>query len=410
MSVDTKLSLRPEIFISTESGKYNYYKHPVFWYFVGEDRTNNKILIANPFLKNNTKYYYRVRSYDDYCQITNSSEYSFTTLSPSQDHILGAKISDLKVNHSINSRYLINGTANVTVTKYTRIGNNSISEPIEGADVYAVWEGLWPYKSYPESVYGITDLNGNVTFDFKHVPYVLPWIKLTVYDVIVPGYTFQDYWISKSTSIDPGIMITTYSPVDILVRDPDGLIISKEINEIQNASYHEINIEDNIDTVDAIDILEKKIGKYSINVIPDPDALPTETYTLVVSEGDTSITLAEKVQINDIPNRPYIVMSTNLGIMIPIESLTAIIKIKPETLNLASKGVFTAFIQLPNGYDVEDIDINTIVCEGAFVLTGTVEGDMLVAKFNRQDLENVPIGDEVSLKIKGKLSDGTPFE
>ena len=39
--------------------------------------------------------------------------------------------------------------------------------------------------------------------------------------------------------------------------------------------------------------------------------------------------------------------------------------IEPETLNLASQGVFTGFITLPEGYDVVNIDLSTIVCEGA---------------------------------------------
>ena len=96
----------------------------------------------------------------------------------------------------------------------------------------------------------------------------------------------------------------------------------------------------------------------------------------------------------------------------PVE-IPASIRIEPETLNLASKGVFTAFIQLPEGYDVADINISTIVCEGAPAIRGMVSEDdngTYIAKFNRQDLVDVMTGDAVELTVTGKLFDGTPFE
>ena len=89
---------------------------------------------------------------------------------------------------------------------------------------------------------------------------------------------------------------------------------------------------------------------------------------------------------------------------------SAYIDLKPETLNLASQGVFTAFIQLPEGYDVADIDVSTVVCEGATAVRGMVDGDTFIAKFNRQDLVDVMTGDTVELTVTGDLFDGTPFE
>ncbi len=97
----------------------------------------------------------------------------------------------------------------------------------------------------------------------------------------------------------------------------------------------------------------------------------------------------------------------------PPNKIVAKIEIKPETLNLASKGKFTAFITLPEGFDAEDIDPGTVVCEGAPAVKGKVskkDGSMFIAKFNRQDLVNVPVGNAVKLTVKGKLKDGTQFE
>jgi hypothetical protein len=86
------------------------------------------------------------------------------------------------------------------------------------------------------------------------------------------------------------------------------------------------------------------------------------------------------------------------------------IDIKPETLNLKSGGEFTAFIGLPEGYDEADIDVDTLECEGAPALKGMVADDgKFIAKFDREDLDDVPTGEAVELTVTGKLNDGTAF-
>jgi hypothetical protein len=86
------------------------------------------------------------------------------------------------------------------------------------------------------------------------------------------------------------------------------------------------------------------------------------------------------------------------------------VDIKPETLNLKSKGVFTAFIELPEGYGEEDVDIGTVECEGAPALKATMANDgKLIVKFDREDLVGVLPGDAVELTVTGELTNGTPF-
>lgn len=94
------------------------------------------------------------------------------------------------------------------------------------------------------------------------------------------------------------------------------------------------------------------------------------------------------------------------------EKIKAKVDIKPETINLASKGKFTAFITLPEDYDVRDIDVTTIVIEGAHVVNSTIskeKGGTLIAKFNTQDLVNVHTGNAVKLTVTGEVG-GTEFE
>ncbi|MFC1966577.1 nitrous oxide reductase family maturation protein NosD [Chloroflexota bacterium] len=89
--------------------------------------------------------------------------------------------------------------------------------------------------------------------------------------------------------------------------------------------------------------------------------------------------------------------------------VSATLDIDPDTLNLKSKGVFTAYITLPDGYSVADIDLDTVACEGAPAIRGSIEGDTFIAKFNRQDLAGVEPGDEVEMTVTGEVT-GTLFE
>ena len=115
-------------------------------------------------------------------------------------------------------------------------------------------------------------------------------------------------------SEESALTITTYSPVDMAVTDPDGLTLSKQLNEIPGATYTETDIDGDGDIDAQVRIPDRKIGDYIITVIPDPDALPTDTYTLEVSIFGTPIILAEDVQVSDIPSQPYKIQSTESGI------------------------------------------------------------------------------------------------
>ena len=100
-------------------------------------------------------------------------------------------------------------------------------------------------------------------------------------------------------------------------------------------------------------------------------------------------------------------------IKLQVPRIQAGVQIKPETLNLNASGEFTAFITLPVGYDVADIDVITVECEGASALSRTIAATKtgtLIVKFARADLVDVPVGDAVEMSVNGELTDGTRFE
>ncbi|MGB3340761.1 MAG: FG-GAP-like repeat-containing protein [bacterium] len=99
-------------------------------------------------------------------------------------------------------------------------------------------------------------------------------------------------------------------------------------------------------------------------------------------------------------------ISISYGAMMPIQ---AEIDIKPEVINLQSHGKFTAFIKLPYGYDLFDIDQASIMCEGAPARFGHPTPPKYIAKFYTQDLVGVIPGPAVIFTVTGQLFNGTCF-
>jgi hypothetical protein len=94
------------------------------------------------------------------------------------------------------------------------------------------------------------------------------------------------------------------------------------------------------------------------------------------------------------------------------EAIEAGVTFSPKKLDLNSSGVLKAYITLPEGYDVANISVSTVECEGApvFGFGKVIPGKQaLEVKFKIHNL-TVPTGDAVLLTVTGELDDGTPFE
>jgi len=100
------------------------------------------------------------------------------------------------------------------------------------------------------------------------------------------------------------------------------------------------------------------------------------------------------------------------------QAFSATLTIRPNTLNLGSKGVFTVYVTL-NGAESPfpldgttkpriDFASSSLSCSGAEMISkGTgvsnKDGGTLIAKFHRQDLENVTSGPGVQINCSGTL-------
>jgi hypothetical protein len=63
----------------------------------------------------------------------------------------------------------------------------------------------------------------------------------------------------------------------------------------------------------------------------------------------------------------------------------------------------------PEEYDVEDIDINTVECNGASAIRARSFHHILIVKFRTTDLVGIEPSDDVVLTVTGNLYDGTIF-
>jgi len=114
-------------------------------------------------------------------------------------------------------------------------------------------------------------------------------------------------------------------------------------------------------------------------------------------------------------NRAEANVLINAAAVIPDTPLSVHLSIRPTTLNLKSKGVFTVFVTLTgkNSMPVNltrksriDYANSSLTCGGAEMVRASVSGKdkaTLIARFHRQDLENVTTGEGVRINCSGTL-------
>ena len=158
------------------------------------------------------------------------------------------------------------------------------------------------------------------------------------------------------------------------------------IDELKNASYITLTLKTTFNTSG------NKINKVTITSLNETDP--------ILNNNHAEATVRFNASGNITPDSP----------------LSANLVIKPNTLNLKSKGVFTVYISLTGTSWISqnektnklriDYANSSLTCSGADRVRATVskkDGGTLIAKFHRQDLENVTAGDGVRINCSGTL-------
>ena len=123
--------------------------------------------------------------------------------------------------------------------------------------------------------------------------------------------------------------------------------VSKKVKEISDAIYSERDIDGDGDMDDEVIIPVPVDGDYRIIVIPEPNALPEDTYTLQVSYGESKVTEFKDVAIEDIPQNGYVFDTTTNQLTISTASEeNAGLSIRPEKLSVQKDDTFTVNIEV----------------------------------------------------------------
>ncbi len=241
------------------------------------------------------------------------------------------------------------------------------------------------------------------------------------------------------------------SPDDELVSQDSILVIETEVNEsaktysksftiTDGKAEEEFTLED-LGKGDKLEITSVVINKVTSTtptptVTASPTSSPAATPTATASPtptgtGTSSLVIKAHTSADDAILVPggIISESTTAATPTPVTTpsptgtasptatpavIEAEVSIKPETINLKSKGKFKAFIELPSTYSVEDIDPDTVECNGAQAIDGkTDDHDRFIATFKVQDLELESKNyknEKVTLTVTGELTNGTKFQ
>lgn len=97
------------------------------------------------------------------------------------------------------------------------------------------------------------------------------------------------------------LVIIADSPVDLIVENPLGEVISKTINEILGSKYLETDVDGDGEQEDVVIIYLRQPGVYLVTPIPHEGTTPEETYSLGWISGDEKGVIVEGQPVGDIP-------------------------------------------------------------------------------------------------------------
>jgi cell wall-associated NlpC family hydrolase len=227
------------------------------------------------------------------------------------------------------------------------------------------------------------------------------------------------------------LRITTRSPVTLAVTDPDGFSITADtlsftdrevLREVADVLYY-IEESNSDDTVISPVL---KTGAYLIKVFPKPSTRPTDTYSVLVDTAGSTLTLADKVPIRNIPSQGYGIRSTGAAIS---QFIPVAIDIKPGSsdnpINPKSNGeipvaiLSSTMFNAPREVDVASLSFGRTGNERSLAFCNTggedVNGDGLLdlmchfdnqtAAFRSGDTQGILNGKTVNaIPITGKDS------
>lgn len=216
------------------------------------------------------------------------------------------------------------------------------------------------------------------------------------------------------------LVISLASPADLLIIDPQGRKLGFDF-QAQGEKY-EISggIYSGRDNLELAAIIDPKIGEYKVTVFGNGEGDFSTGMSYIKDGCDDSVDQDNFGQIHSGTILTFAIdLKGGCGVEAISYTLDSTIDIDPDTLNIASKGKYiTTYIELPNLYKVEDIDVTKIKLNEevpAFIFPSFI-GDHdedgikdLMVKFDRRKVQQLTSLGDNRLSISGQLNDGTRF-
>jgi hypothetical protein len=218
------------------------------------------------------------------------------------------------------------------------------------------------------------------------------------------------------------IGINVASPVDIEVTDPTGRVISKALSDIDLAKYEEI-IETDGSLHDQVTIPVAAEGAYSIRVVPNHDASPTDTFSITMQRNDTMTVVAKDVMVASIPDEAYLLLLpeprkvsghllqpvVNAGTPGPVAfailsepGWNAFQQVAQRTVTFGKSGKEISVSHcLSVAMDVNSDKLSDLVCVASAEATGLLRGDT-EASFEAQTTEGGLLDGTAAVVVKGR--------
>lgn len=224
----------------------------------------------------------------------------------------------------------------IELVKYITKYHCQVSSQVAYELGYTVLDGLAKLgelaKEYlPLVVGGVTSL----AIPFTSTGYIMPGNMFGVLGIQfpIPEWMATEFMLGYGTT-----KVQAMSPVDLSITDSLCRVVNKTQNDIPGARYVEIDLNDDGENDDLV-ILPDATSDYVIEVIPEPESNPNDTYTLIAGNTWAGLIIEENNTIQNIPDGGY--TSSSYG-----ENFLQAIPPMIELLSPQNKTYYSDFVPL----------------------------------------------------------------
>jgi len=209
------------------------------------------------------------------------------------------------------------------------------------------------------------------------------------------------------------ITTTMYSHGDLVIIDSEGKVLCKEFSQIIGGTYTEVDLNGD-GSPDDIAVLPAATSDYTINIVPDTDATPDDTFTLTMANLGIYFNLVKDLHFSDTPEHGYglqasmpptdsIAPTTTLTIGNPkyIDPSDNIFVTShtPFTLtaedNPGGTGVASTSYRIYNG----TYDSDWLLYSAPFYLTGLTDGEYSIDYYSIDNVGNTELTQTISITL-----------